>query len=248
MDTASSVKVLTLGGVYATASDFDFLSFEQDADAADEENNYDEEDESSSSDYSDLTPVPSDPQSISSSSNIWTSSGSAQHNKNTPLIVLPAETAKKNNNEQDIEIDQAELLGKAMARSRQLPKHSGVFSNNHIMVNSERSDRLVAPLHRHRTLDELAREHAADMARQHCLSYSRDIASLIARLSGGEDVSVTRIAQNVAKGDSIQNIHKTMMANVADKNNILDRRLAKFGMGTATAEDGTLYMCQLFIA
>jgi hypothetical protein len=37
-----------------------------------------------------------------------------------------------------------------------------------------------------------------------------------------------------------------MMETVADRNNMLDRRLTCMGIGTAKADDGTLYLCQLF--
>lgn len=172
-----------------------------------------------------------DSQSTQSS---WKSSGSKEHNKNAPLIV-------PNPDLPDIAIqDEAEALGMVMARSRNLPG-TWYFSSNHIMVNQERTKQTVAPVSRMRILDELARQHAEEMAAESRLFHTK--ATVIRECL---DCNVNRLGENIARGESIRSIHGAMMRTLADKNNILDRRFTHIGMGTARGKNGELYMCQIF--
>jgi uncharacterized protein YkwD len=50
----------------------------------------------------------------------------------------------------------------------------------------------------------------------------------------------------VTRGANLHAIHSYMMTSVADRNNIMDRRFTSMGVGTAKADDGTLYLCQIF--
>jgi len=134
-------------------------------------------------------------------------------------------------------------MGRIMERSRQLPQPC-YLSNNIILVNQERSKRIIAPLTRCSELDEIARQHALKMAvaghrshsdLNHAVLQSHDLCCLMV------------VGENVAKGTDIRDMHKTMMQTTSDRNNILDRRYAKMGMGTARGpNDGLLYLCQIF--
>lgn len=163
----------------------------------------------------------------------WQSSGAIDHNKNVALVVSDPEHS--------VEIkDEAAELGLIMARSRHLPGTS-YFSSNHIMVNEERSKRIIAPLVRLRALDEIAREYAERMAAGNSLFHSapEELRSAFARRT-------RRFGENVARGENIRDMHKAMMKSKSDRNNILDRRYTHMGMATARGSDGRLYLCQIF--
>lgn len=163
----------------------------------------------------------------------WKSSGAREHHKNSPLVVVDPESSVEL-------IDEAETLGQIMARSRKLPG-TWYYQCNHIMVNQERIRRTVAPLVRLRELDELARLHAEEMAKEETV-FQVDPRALTAAFKR----PARRLGANVAHGDSIREMHRAMMATASQKNNILDRRFTHMGMATARGKDGTLYLCQMF--
>jgi uncharacterized protein YkwD len=141
----------------------------------------------------------------------------------------------------DLDLDETELLGRAMLKSRMLPKSSGGFASNHIMINSERAKKFVAPLARNPNLDSVARDHATEMAKSNGL-FHLDLTEI------REDVDRVsrRLGSNVARGSNLSDIQDGLMSSIADKNNILDRRYTDVGIGTCKAEDGILFLCQIF--
>jgi hypothetical protein len=137
-------------------------------------------------------------------------------------------------------VDEAEAMGLILQRSRQLPS-TWYYSSNHVMVNEERTKRVIAPLHRLSDLDTIAREQAESMAALGRLFHSdpRALCTIFNR-------PARRMGENVAVGENIREIHKAMMKTKSDRRNILDRRYTHFGMGTAKGVDGKLYLCQVF--
>ena len=112
----------------------------------------------------------------------------------------------------------------------ELPSTS-YFASNHVLVNRERMKRGLRPLSRNRTMDELAREHAANMA----------------TTSGHTPIQATFVG-NMLRGASIRAIHRStmMQRDGRERHNILNPYFQEFGVGTKKGEDGMLYMCQLF--
>lgn len=163
----------------------------------------------------------------------WKSSADIDPTEKIPVLVLAPESEEKIENE-------AVQLGKIMERSRHLPGTSH-FASNHIMVNKERSRRVTAPLVRLHELDELARKQAQRMAEKSELfhSFPGEIQMNFNRPS-------RRFGENIARGQTIHEIHKEMMRNRADRNNILDRRFTNMGMGSVRGSDKNLYICQIF--
>lgn len=171
--------------------------------------------------------------SLSSHTSSWKSSGSKDHHKGSPLIVSSPESNRS--------IDDEVLeLGRKMARSRHLPG-TWYFASNHIMVNQERKDKVIAPLVRLAELDSLARYHAEEMAEADRLFHSDPDA-----LNYAFPRESRRLGENVAKGGSVAEIHDAMMKTKSQKNNILDRRYTNMGMATARGKDGQLFLCQIF--
>jgi uncharacterized protein YkwD len=151
----------------------------------------------------------------------------------SPLVESDPESEEDDESTQD----KADLI---MARSRDLPD-TWYYSSNHVMVNRERTKRTIALLVRMPELDEIAREHAKAMAKENKKFHS-DPSSLKMKLSQ----PARRLGENVAKGDTIRDIHREMMTISSDSNNIIDSRYSHFGMATAKASDGELYVCQIF--
>jgi uncharacterized protein YkwD len=121
------------------------------------------------------------------------------------------------------------------SKMKELPS-TAAFSSNHILVNRERIHRGKDPLIRCRHLDGIAKKHAEEMA-EACALRENPISSVT-------------MAENVLRGPSIRVIHQMIMVGVSDRerDNILSDRFARFGMGTATGDDGMIYMSQVFQA
>lgn len=177
----------------------------------------------------------SSPSKISSSFS-WKSSGSAEHQKGSPLVAIDQDCGDEPT------ADEITRLSTIMTRSRQLPG-TWYYSSNHILVNQDRIKRTIAPLIRMRELDELARAHAEKMAADRRMIHISPAVVTCAL----KDKTCRRLGSNVAKGQTIREIHGNMMQyKQSHRNNILDRRFINFGMGTALGTDGDLYLCQIF--
>lgn len=189
--------------------------------------------ESSGTNASTVTTTP--PPLPASPATSWKSAGTKEHNLNSPLVVTnPDDTTERI-------VDEATHLGKILARSRHLPG-TWYYSSNHILVNQERTRRTMAPLIRMVELDLLARLHAEQMAEEDELRHVEADALRYAL----QDIPYRRLGENVAKGSNVRSIHTDMMSTLSNRNNIVDRRFTHFGMGTAVANNGELYLCQIF--
>lgn len=117
------------------------------------------------------------------------------------------------------------------------------YSSNHVLVNKERTRRATAPVIRNRELDEIAREHAEFMASIEEVRHANPL-----KIQTKLGLSGRKVGSNVAKGESIREMHKSMMKkSITARNNILNGKYTSFGMGTATTPSGELYICQIFI-
>lgn len=203
---------------------------------------------SSSADSTNKSPVKS-----GSSSNqqcleaMWLPSTADDHNKGLPIVV------RRPHHDVFNETDDRKLLHKIMGNAKKLPQSSGKYASNHIMVNAERTRKNVPPLRRDRNLDRVARDHAKVMADEKLVRHMDGPTELQSRILEGQDNSVDRqrlffprLGVNIARGRSIEDIHKFMIANLAERNNVLDKRFATMGMGTARDDNGMIYLCQVF--
>jgi uncharacterized protein YkwD len=157
---------------------------------------------------------------------------------NQPLIVCSPEKL-----DPKMESDPVAALQKVLLRSKNLPS-TDYYSSNHILVNNERVRRMIAPLSRMRELDDLAQYHAMAMAESQTLFHTDP--NLVVDLF---QHPIRQMGENVARGNSIREIHHNMMKNqkyCSDKHNIVHRSYTHMGMGTAKGKDGQLYLCQIF--
>ena len=56
----------------------------------------------------------------------------------------------------------------------------------------------------------------------------------------------TAVGENIGRSSSVQDVTARLFASPHHRDNILDRRFTRTGVGTARAGDGTLYVVQLF--
>lgn len=107
---------------------------------------------------------------------------------------------------------------------------------SHFLINRERIRHGRDPLIRCRHLDAIAKRHAQEMAEDLTLRE--------------HPICSATMAENVHRGPSIRTIHSMIMGGVSDleRDNVLSERFSRFGMGTATGEDGMIYMSQVFQA
>jgi hypothetical protein len=173
----------------------------------------------------------------------WVNSGVKNFHDHTPLFVQPSALLIRNEsdgmkNRLDISQDNEEFK-KIMAKSRRLPG-TWYFSSGHVLVNKERVKRNIPALIRQIELDSIARECAIAMASEGIVRHSH---------AGDIQVKIQpcrRFGENIARGKSVRGIHLQMLNDDANRNNIIDRRYAFMGMGTARGNDGSLYLCQIF--
>jgi hypothetical protein len=183
----------------------------------------------------------------------WKSSGDSHHHDGAPLITLRSESVRLiDPRRPELQLDDQEVLNKVLtSAAKRLPRLVGNFASLHVMINRERLRHQTAPLQRLAALDELAREHASEMARNQFLHHAKLVdleESLRYRLSSS--LVIQRTGSNVAScgdGDLARLFSCMMKENTADRNNILDRRYTYMGVGTSKSIEGTLYVCQLFI-
>ena len=135
-------------------------------------------------------------------------------------------------------------------RKDALPKTTGRFGSNHVLINKERVKRDVMPLKRDQALDEIALSHAKAMAEQENLFHSN--ADVTITETWKKSGPCRLIGENVTKqGKGTKYLTRRAMAVLfansgSDRKNILDPRFQYLGIGTQMSVNGTLYICQLF--
>jgi len=114
---------------------------------------------------------------------------------------------------------------------------------NHIMINNLRRDHYsVHALVRSRELDEIAREHAAYMARKQVMVHAVEDESELQ-----DKLRAKTVGSNVQRGVSVQVMHEyTLRTKGEALANLVSSQFTELGMGTAQGSDGKLYLCQLF--
>jgi uncharacterized protein YkwD len=129
-------------------------------------------------------------------------------------------------------------------RAQHPPAYSSsyYYNSNHVLINQSRIDKNIPILERSKLLDDLAQLHAHKMAGKLSLFHSRNSILKLQLLLGS-----TYVGENILRGESVLKIHQDVMrGNDYHRINIEGRQFKEFGMATARARGGTLYLCQLF--
>jgi uncharacterized protein YkwD len=195
---------------------------------------------------SDSTKPSSNSVSNNNTGTVWVASTAEDHHKGVPLVIRRPQHDSFN------EPDDGKLLKKIIGKAKALPQNTGRYASNHIMINTERIRRSIPPLRRERELDRVARDHAKFMAESKMVRHVESPAELQAKIVEDKDdadrqrLFFPRLGVNISRGRSIEEIHKFMMATLAERNNIIDKRFTTMGMGTHRADNGVIYLCQVF--
>jgi len=168
-----------------------------------------------------------------------------QHNENEDKNIHNQKASSKtdeNDGNNTLKVKKKKKTGLDEKKQQNLPD-TWYYSSNHILVNRERALCGLTQLKRVRLLDELARFHAENMAEKTTLFHSVDGLDALKSKVGEAKFA----GENVQRGKSIRWMHTAMMASgKKSRENILSKKYAEFGMGTAKGSDGKLYMVQLF--
>lgn len=175
----------------------------------------------------------------------WIPSNRENHQQDVPVVVRRPEYDTYN------EADDKKLLKKIMSKAKKLPQEPGKYASNHVMINAERTKRNIPPMRRERHMDQIAREQAKLMTEEKKLFHINTPNDLQNRLKEKDKEhhelpTFQRMGMNIGRGKTITEVHRFMMAALAERNNIQDKRFFAMGMGTHRAENGVLYMCQIF--
>jgi uncharacterized protein YkwD len=118
-------------------------------------------------------------------------------------------------------------------------------------VNSERRENQLAPLIWNEELALEARRHAKNMAERHFFSHEDPKRGEISRRLDSSGIEWNRCAENLYKEKDVPNpaedAVKSWLQSPGHRRNMLDSGLAETGIGVANADDGTIYVVQVFI-
>lgn len=112
------------------------------------------------------------------------------------------------------------------------------------LINSERTSRGLRPLQQNGTLQKIARDHAARMARDGRIyhNYSGLQSSSTHRRLGYPEM----LGENVGVGPSTKWLHNEFMGSARHRANILDSRYTHMGIGVVVS-DGSIWVVEDFM-
>lgn len=111
-------------------------------------------------------------------------------------------------------------------------------------VHAARAAEGLPRLVRDRALDGLAATHAAKMARAGRAAHDVGDGSPDARVTAVLDVDL--VGENVAHAGSVAAAHRALWASPSHRENLLSPRFTQVGLGVARADDGTIFVAELF--
>ncbi len=116
------------------------------------------------------------------------------------------------------------------------------------LTNEARAKEKLPALKANATLLQVARAHAANMAKQHMMKHELDGKTPAQRVEkAGYDYA--SVGENIAQGDkgaTIKQVMKGWMDSKVHRDNILSPKYDEIGIGLATDENGATYYAQVF--
>lgn len=116
------------------------------------------------------------------------------------------------------------------------------------MVAALRASEKLSALVRHPKLDAIARAHAAKMRDAKMAVHDAGDGDPSARFEADPSLHAKAVGENVARASSIAKAHRALHASPSHRINLLRADYTHVGIGVATAEDGTIYVCETFAA
>ncbi len=115
------------------------------------------------------------------------------------------------------------------------------------MVAALRKSEALASLTRDPELDALARAHAEHMRDDAKLAHDVGDGDLRARFEQ-RGLFAKAVGENVAHAASVPKAHRALHASPSHRINLLRADYTHIGVGVARADDGTVYVCEVFAA
>ncbi|HEY8076930.1 MAG TPA: CAP domain-containing protein [Labilithrix sp.] len=115
------------------------------------------------------------------------------------------------------------------------------------MVGALRKSESLPPLTRDPELDALARAHAEHMRDDAKLAHDVGDGDLRARFEQ-RGLFAKAVGENVAHAATVQRAHRALHASPSHRINLLRADYTHLGVGVARADDGTVYVCEVFAA
>lgn len=113
------------------------------------------------------------------------------------------------------------------------------------MVNALRASESMGAFARDERLDAVARRHAQEMMRKGETAHDVGSGDLTSRLDEA-GIATSRAGENVAHAANVTLAHRALHASPSHRANLLDANYTHFGVAAATAEDGSVFVCQVF--
>jgi uncharacterized protein YkwD len=113
------------------------------------------------------------------------------------------------------------------------------------MVTAMRLQTGRPPMRRDVDLDRLARAHAEAMRSARHIGHDVGDGPTHERLAGA-NLEAHLAGENVAHAAGAVRVHRALWASPSHRSNLLHRGFARWGVGVARDEDGSLWVCELF--
>jgi len=116
------------------------------------------------------------------------------------------------------------------------------------MVAALRATERLPQLLRDAKLDALARAHAERMRDTRTVAHDAGEGDLQIRFAAEGSMAAREIGENVAHAPTVARAHRVLHASPSHRMNLLRADYTHAGFGVATAEDGSVYVCEAFAA
>lgn len=116
------------------------------------------------------------------------------------------------------------------------------------MIVALRASEKLTPLVRHPKLDAIARAHALKMRDAKMAVHDAGDGDPSARFEADPSLHAKAVGENVARAATVAKAHRALHASPSHRINLLRADYTHVGIGIATGEDGTIYVCETFAA
>jgi uncharacterized protein YkwD len=113
------------------------------------------------------------------------------------------------------------------------------------MVNQARASEQSPTLERDPTLDGIAERHAQAMRKQKRIAHDAGDGDPLSRVEGA-DLSILATGENVAHALDVTRAHRALWASPSHRENLLQPRFDRVGIGIALDPDGSIWVCEVF--
>lgn len=113
------------------------------------------------------------------------------------------------------------------------------------MTNEARNSSGLRELVRDPALERLATEHALAMVAARQLAHDLGSGGPAERIAGA-GVQALAVGENLATASTLVNAHRALWASPSHRSALLEPRFTSVGVGVVTAEDRSIWVCELF--